>query len=254
VCVDRPLLSLDRPFTYSLDAELEAGVGSLVQVPFHGKNVRGWVLGPTDDVPARMLKVRKVVSPIRFFDAGMLSLLQWMSERYIAPLASVIARAVPPRVASEEGVSAAGPVGTLGPAGPGRLLKHPRFASLAAELAIGPAPPASRPLGRCSTDLGESRSVAAIDVRPAGEDDSSFSFRVTVRSSDGSETHHDVTLSRTDWLHLGAAFDTPEKFVHSCFEFLLAREEKESIMGHFDVGVIGRYFPEFEGEIAARPG
>src|SRR5947207_9613922 len=86
VCVDRPLLSLDRPFTYSLDAELEAGVGSLVQVPFHGRSVRGWVLGPTDDVPPRMLRVRKAVSPIRFFDSGMLALLRWMSERYIAPL------------------------------------------------------------------------------------------------------------------------------------------------------------------------
>ena len=37
VCIDRPLLSLDRPFTYLLPPELEAGVGSLVQVPFHGR-------------------------------------------------------------------------------------------------------------------------------------------------------------------------------------------------------------------------
>jgi primosomal protein N' (replication factor Y) len=103
VCVDRPLLSLDRPFTYSLEEDLGAGVGSLVQVPFHGRNLRGWVLGPTDDVPARMFRVRKVVSPVRFFDQDMLSLLRWMSERYVAPLASVIARAVPPRVAGEEG-------------------------------------------------------------------------------------------------------------------------------------------------------
>ena len=37
VCIDRPLLSLDRPFTYVLPPELGAGVGSLVQVPFHGR-------------------------------------------------------------------------------------------------------------------------------------------------------------------------------------------------------------------------
>ena len=48
-------------------------MGSLVQVPFHGRAVRGWVLGPTDDVPPRMLRVRRVVSPVRFFDEPMLA-------------------------------------------------------------------------------------------------------------------------------------------------------------------------------------
>jgi primosomal protein N' (replication factor Y) len=102
VCVDRPLLSLDRPFTYDLPAELEAGVGSLVRVPFHGRASRGWVLGPTDDLPTRLLAVEKVVSPVRSFDDRGLALFRWMSERYVAPLAAVIGRAVPPRVASEE--------------------------------------------------------------------------------------------------------------------------------------------------------
>jgi primosomal protein N' (replication factor Y) (superfamily II helicase) len=103
VCVDRPLLSLDRPFTYDLPSEVGAGVGALVQVPFHGRPSRGWVLGPSDDLPKRMLAVKKVVSPVRFFDERRLALFRWVSERYVAPLASVIARAVPPRLASEEG-------------------------------------------------------------------------------------------------------------------------------------------------------
>ena len=102
VCVDRPILSLDRPFTYQLAEDVGAGVGSLVQVPFHGRRVRGWVLGPTDDVPARMSAVTKSLSPVRYFDEPMLELLRWMSDRYVAPLAAVIARSVPPRVASEE--------------------------------------------------------------------------------------------------------------------------------------------------------
>src|SRR6185503_4579965 len=72
VCVDRPLLSLDRPFTYELPAELGAGVGSLVQVPFHGRATRGWILGPIEDLPTRMLAIKKVVSPVRFFDDGRL--------------------------------------------------------------------------------------------------------------------------------------------------------------------------------------
>jgi primosomal protein N' (replication factor Y) len=102
ICVDRPVLSLDRPFTYELDGELGGGVGSLVQVPFHGRLVRGWVLGRTDDVPERMLRVRQVVSPVRQFDPSMLELCRWVSGRYVAPLASVIVRSHPPRVASED--------------------------------------------------------------------------------------------------------------------------------------------------------
>jgi primosomal protein N' (replication factor Y) len=115
VCVDRPLLSLDRPFTYNLAEDLGAGVGSLVQVPFHGKRVRGWILGPTDDVPARVADVRACISPVRFFDVRMLEVLRWVSERYVAPLATVIARSHPPRVASEEaGLGIAGGVGLGG--------------------------------------------------------------------------------------------------------------------------------------------
>jgi primosomal protein N' (replication factor Y) (superfamily II helicase) len=64
------------------------------------------VLGPTEDVPERMLPVKKAMSPVRFFDPSMLEVLRWVSERYVAPLASVIARAYPPRVASEEMPSA----------------------------------------------------------------------------------------------------------------------------------------------------
>ena len=102
VCIDRPVLSLDRPFTYLLPPELDAGVGSLVQVPFHGRLIRGWVLGQAEGFGPRMLEVKKVVTPVRFFDEPMLELMRWVSERYIAPLATVIGRASPPRVAGEE--------------------------------------------------------------------------------------------------------------------------------------------------------
>ena len=79
-------------------------MGSLVQVPFHGRAVRGWVLGPTDDLPARMLAVKKAVSPERVFDEEQLGLARWVSERYVAPLAAVLGRFAPPRVAAEEGL------------------------------------------------------------------------------------------------------------------------------------------------------
>ena len=36
------------------------------------------------------------------------------------------------------------------------------------------------------------------------------------------------------------------------FEFLLENEPKESILGRFDLPLIGRYFPNFESEIRRR--
>lgn len=118
VCVDRPILSLDRPFTYELPEDLGAGVGSLVRVRFHGKLTRGWVLGSTSDVPPRVLRVDRLVSSVRFFDPPMLEVLRWVSERYVAPLAAVIARSHPPRVASEEHALGVGVVGVVGAGSP----------------------------------------------------------------------------------------------------------------------------------------
>jgi primosomal protein N' (replication factor Y) len=110
VCVAVPRLSLDRPFTYLLPGEAGAGTGSLVSVPFHGRTVRAWVLGPSADVPSgRLLPIRSVRSPVRFFDPARLALLRWVSERYLAPLTTVIERSHPPRVASEEPRDGPGP-------------------------------------------------------------------------------------------------------------------------------------------------
>ena len=99
-----PRLSLDRPFTYLLDESAEAGTGSLVSVPFHGRTVDGWILGSSSEELAagRLLRIRKVKSQVRFFNETLLSLFRWMSERYIAPLSTVIERSHPPRVVSEE--------------------------------------------------------------------------------------------------------------------------------------------------------
>jgi primosomal protein N' (replication factor Y) len=81
----------------------DAGVGSLVSVPFHGRAVKGWILGQSKEVPeGRLLPVRKVRSRIRFFDDRTLPLLRWVSERYIVPLSTAIDRSHPPRVVGEE--------------------------------------------------------------------------------------------------------------------------------------------------------
>jgi primosomal protein N' (replication factor Y) len=64
-----------------------------------------------------MLEIKNVVTPVRSFDPDMLELANWVSRRYVAPLASVLGRLVPPRVVSEEGVPAAVPAESVDPAG-----------------------------------------------------------------------------------------------------------------------------------------
>ena len=159
--MDRPVLSLDRPFTYDLPEDLGARLGCLVQVPFHGALVRGWVLGPTGDVPKRVLRVKKLVSPVRFFDEPMLQLLRWVSERYVAPLASVIARSHPPRVASEESVG-----GGVDAQGVGRGARREAGSHLhsPAERRRDPQPGASSPAATqvIRTYKGEKELVAAL--------------------------------------------------------------------------------------------
>ncbi len=109
--------------------------------------MRGWVLGDTADVPARTLAIRKVVSPVRFFDETSLELLRWVSLRYVAPLATVIGRSHPPRIASEEdvGTDAAAPVPTAVVPAEGPLDGYRGGGDLAHALSRGAGPFLLRP-------------------------------------------------------------------------------------------------------------
>jgi hypothetical protein len=69
-------------------------------------------------------------------------------------------------------------------------------------------------------------------------------FRVDV-SEGGSQTSHEVTVRPETVSALGWA-GTLEELIRRSFEFLLARESKESILRAFDLSVISRYFPEYE--------
>jgi hypothetical protein len=87
-----------------------------------------------------------------------------------------------------------------------------------------------------------------IDVQTADRQPP-YRFHVTVKEGAGG-TRHEVTLAETTYQELTGGASSPEECVRLCFEFLLAREPKESILGHFDVTVIERYFPEFRQEFA----
>ena len=129
-----------------------------MQVPFHGRAVRGWIVGATDDVPHRVLPVRRVLSPVRFFDEESLALLRWVSERYVAPLATVIGRSHPPRVVSEE---QAWPV-----ARPSRVADAPTIAAAARTLdGYRGGPELLRALSGAT--------AGAVVLRPAPEEEAS---------------------------------------------------------------------------------
>jgi hypothetical protein len=92
--------------------------------------------------------------------------------------------------------------------------------------------------------------MAEIEVRPSGRQDR-YEFEVTVREG-RSATQHRVSLARADYERLAAGLASPEALVTESFRFLLEHEPKESILRSFDLAIIGRYFPGYEGEIQGR--
>jgi hypothetical protein len=92
--------------------------------------------------------------------------------------------------------------------------------------------------------------VSQIEVSRTGDEPTLTRFHVRVREDDGSVTEHDVTSTSADLERLASGFPSPEAFISACFEFLLERERKESILEAFDVSQIATYFPEFERKVA----
>ncbi len=88
---------------------------------------------------------------------------------------------------------------------------------------------------------------AVIEVRRQ-EGAGAPTFAVVVRER-ASESRHQVTMSPASYERIARDAHTPERCVEAAFRFLLDREPKESILRRFDLGVIARYFPEFEREL-----
>jgi len=74
---------------------------------------------------------------------------------------------------------------------------------------------------------------------------------VTVGDDPGA-THHEVEVAAADLERLHPGASDPEALVRAAFEFLLAREPRESILRRFDLPVIGRYFHGWEAEVERR--
>jgi hypothetical protein len=89
--------------------------------------------------------------------------------------------------------------------------------------------------------------AAQITVEAQQKGDA-WECRVTVAEG-GSQTTHTVVVERTYRDKLAGTTVPVEQLVRKSFEFLLAREPKESILRSFQLPLIGRYFPEYETEI-----
>ena len=92
--------------------------------------------------------------------------------------------------------------------------------------------------------------MADIELQQAP---TSAGWRFTVAVAEGGgQTRHEVTVDRATYERLTDGGIPPEALVRESFAFLLEREPQESILRTFDLAVIGRYFPEYEGEIRRR--
>jgi hypothetical protein len=64
-------------------------------------------------------------------------------------------------------------------------------------------------------------------------------------------TRHRVRVSPADLARFGQG-QPAELLLRESFQFLLEREPNTSILGSFDLSIIGHYFPEYEQEIRSR--
>lgn len=90
--------------------------------------------------------------------------------------------------------------------------------------------------------------VDKIEVQQGGGSGGGSLYLVVVGSG-ASATRHAVTVSSPFLKKLNVEREDVADLVKRSFEFLLAREPKESILSKFDLSVISKYFPEYEEEI-----
>ena len=89
--------------------------------------------------------------------------------------------------------------------------------------------------------------MTGITVEAAGDPDV---FSVVVSGAEG-QTRHRVTVPPAEADAVGTG---PADLVRAAFDFLLEREPARSILPEFEIGVIRRYFPEFDEAMARRFG
>jgi hypothetical protein len=90
--------------------------------------------------------------------------------------------------------------------------------------------------------MGVMAAAVSVSCTPEGSD---YRCQVTVEER-GSSSRHLVRVSSAD-LERWARGRGPEDLVKDSFAFLLEREPKQSILKEFDLSIIKRYFPDYDG-------
>ncbi|MET4539061.1 primosomal protein N' (replication factor Y) [Arthrobacter bambusae] len=106
VVLESSLPHLDRPFDYSVPAELAevAAPGVRVKVKFNGQELNGYIIErrADSDAAAPLSTLHKVVSPVAVLTPAVTELAGTVAARYAGTLSDVLRTAVPPRVAKVE--------------------------------------------------------------------------------------------------------------------------------------------------------
>jgi primosomal protein N' (replication factor Y) (superfamily II helicase) len=106
VLIESPLPHLDRPFDYSVPAELDddAQPGVRVRVKFSGQELGGYILERVDESDAGqpLVPLHKVVSPVAVLTPALLELAGRVAARYAGTVSDVLRVAIPPRVVKVE--------------------------------------------------------------------------------------------------------------------------------------------------------
>ncbi|MFJ5957206.1 primosomal protein N' [Paenarthrobacter sp. NPDC092416] len=106
VVLESSLPHLDRPFDYSVPADLDATAvpGVRVKVKFNGQDLNGYLVERRQDSDAGhpLTPLHKVVSPVRVLAPAVLELAGTVAARYAGTLSDVLRTAIPPRMAKVE--------------------------------------------------------------------------------------------------------------------------------------------------------
>ncbi len=138
VLLESSLPHLDRPFDYSVPADLDAAArpGVRVKVKFSGQELGGYLLerAAASDAGHPLVPLFKVVSPVPVLTPAVAELAGRVAARYAGTVSDVLRVAVPPRMAKLEKDFA-----------PGGLLDPALFTDGGSDIAPGApsAPPAS---------------------------------------------------------------------------------------------------------------
>ena len=91
-----------------------------------------------------------------------------------------------------------------------------------------------------------------VTVRCTGSRVDGWTCTVSVRDGGRDLTTHEVRVAPDDLDRFAPDAADPVELVERSFAFLLEREPPGMILARFELDVIGRYFPEYEGEIRSR--